>query len=320
MPVYNEEEVVSDVIMSLLNQKVNSLNIEILAIDGRSDDSTSQIIKKLAMKDERIKYIINNERKTPAAFNIGLEKSQGDYVAILGAHSVYNYDYIQTCIEELERTKSVGCSGMVKTRSKSKDINSMIILWVLKSKFGVSGNSFRTMRSGYAESIPYPVFKKKALLEIGGYNESLLRNQDNDLNNRLIKKGYKLFTTDKTSCKYFVDYSFQKMFSYAFNNGKWNAKTLFVNYRALKFHHFVPAAFTIYVFTIPIVLYLLYSNPMLKVIYFYLAPLFIYFAISIYETSKCAIKYPSFSILKMPIIFFRFHFSYGLGTIRGLLN
>ena len=67
------------------------------------------------------------------------------------------------------------------------------------------------MKNGYVSSIPYPVFKKKPIVELGGYNEKLYRNQDNDLNERLIKEGYKLYLTEKTSCKYYVDYNFKKL-------------------------------------------------------------------------------------------------------------
>ena len=70
------------------------------------------------------------------------------------------------------------------------------------SSFGVSGNSFRVMREGYVHSVNFPVFKKQALLDIGGYNEMLERNQDNDMNQRLIDAGHQLYCTWKTKCFY----------------------------------------------------------------------------------------------------------------------
>ena len=320
MPIYNEEKVIRDVIISLLNQKVGDYKLEILAIDGRSTDSTPSLIKDLAKYDKRVIYVYNDMKKTPFAFNIGLKKSKGDYIAILGAHTVYKSDYIRVCIEELEKTGSVGCSGRVFTMSKNKDDKSFLVLWLLKSKFGVSGNSFRTIKVGYANSIPYPVFKKKPIVDIGGYNVKLHRNQDNDLNDRLIKEGYKLYITEKTSCEYYVDHNFRKLFNYAFNNGKWNAKTLFINYNSMKLHHFIPFIFTLYIISIPLICLFSFTNSLIKFPYLYLSPLFFYIFIAIIESIRFFKAFRKKIVFKLPYVFFRFHLSYGLGTLRGFFG
>ena len=98
-------------------------------------------------------------------------------------------------------------------------------------------------------------YLKKIILELGGYNENLHRNQDNDLNHRIISKGYKLYYTDKTSAMYYVNYNFNKLYKYGYNNGRWNAKTLFVDYKAMRLHHFIPAFFSLYIFSIPFICY-----------------------------------------------------------------
>ena len=137
--------------------------------------------------------------------------------------------------------------------SKNKDDKSLIVLWLLKSKFGVSGNSFRTIKVGYANSIPYPVLKKKPIVDIGGYNVKLHRNQDNDLNDRLIKEGYKLYITEKTSCEYYVDITLENYLIYAFNNGKMECKNIIHKLYSMKLHHFIPFIFTLYIISIPLI-------------------------------------------------------------------
>ncbi len=320
MPIHNEEKVIRDVILSLLNQKIGDYKLEILAIDGKSNDETPKIIKDLAKNDKRVTYIFNERKKTPFAFNIGLKKSKGDYIAILGAHTVYKSNYLKVCIEEMKKTGSVGCSGKVFTMSKNDDDKSILILWLLKSKFGVSGSSFRTMKNGYVNSIPYPVFKKKPIVDIGGYNVKLYRNQDNDLNDRLVKEGYKLYLTEKTSCEYYVDYDFRKLFNYAFINGKWNAKTLFINYYSMRLHHFIPFIFTLYIISIPLVYIFSFISSLISFPYLYLIPLFTYVFILIIESIRFFSTLRKKIVFKLPYVFFRFHFSYGLGTLRGFFG
>lgn len=320
LPVYNEEFLIKDAILSLLNQKLKSHELELLVIDGNSDDSTKNIIQEIAENDSRVKYLFNKKRITPISFNIGINKSKGKYIAIFGAHSIYQNNYIQICIDNLEKTGSVGCSGRVITVSKNKEEVSMMILWLLKSKLGVSNSSFRTMKNGYVDSIPYPIFKKKIILELGGYNEKLHRNQDNDLNHRIISKGHKLYLTDQTSAMYYVDYNFNKLYNYGFNNGKWNAKTLFINYKAMRIHHFIPALFAIYVFSLPLICYYGFNVIMLKITGVYLIPIFAYFLLTIKETINYGLKSKSINFYKLPFLFFKFHMSYGLGTLRGLIK
>ena len=201
-PVFNEEKYIQQTIESFLQQEHHSFDIEILLCDGMSTDKTRNIIREYTEKFPNVRLIDNPKRKTPFAFNIGLKEAKGEYVAILGAHSAYDKNYLQACYDDLIATNSVGCSGRVITQSAYSTTQAKLCEWAMLSSFGVSGNSFRVMREGYVHSVNFPVFKKQALLDIGGYNEMLERNQDNDMNQRLIDAGHQLYCTWKTKCFY----------------------------------------------------------------------------------------------------------------------
>jgi len=320
MPIYNEDSIIEKTIKSLLKQELGNYDVEIFAIDGNSNDSTAEIIKGIAKYDSRVKYIFNQKRKTPIAFNIGIEASNGKYIAILGAHTVYNKNYICECINELERTKSVGCSGMVQLKTVKKNSTSKLTYWVLTSKFGVSSQSFRTQNRGFVKSLPYPIFKKNIIKKIGGYNEKLHRNQDNDLNYRLIENGYKLYLTDKTSSKYYVDPSLEKLYMYSFKNGMWNAKSIFINYRSMRMHHILPAFFVFYILILTTLIILMIETIKTTLLAIYLIPISLYLFLSILETSLIIYNNKSIECLRLPLVFFKFHFSYGLGFIVGFIR
>lgn len=320
MPIYNEESIIERTIKSLLKQNLPNYEVEIFAIDGNSNDATAKIIKDIAKCDSRIKYIFNQKRKTPIAFNMGIEASNGYYIAILGAHTIYKKNYIYECINELERTKSVGCSGMVQLKTFKKKSTSKLTYWVLTSKFGVSSQSFRIQSGGFVKSLPYPIFKKDIIKKIGGYNEKLHRNQDNDLNYRLIDNGYKLYLTDKTSSKYYVDSSLEKLYKYSFKNGMWNAKSIFINYRSMRLHHILPAFFVFYVLSLTILIILMIDTAKTTLLAIYFIPIFLYLFLSMLETSLIIINNKSVECLRLPLVFFKFHFFYGLGFIVGFIR
>ena len=82
-------------------------------------------------------------------------------------------------------------------------------------------------------------------MEVGGYNESLIRNQDNDINQRLIQADHRLYYTHRTSSTYFGPTSWVQLLRKAYVSGGWNIKTLAHNRQAMKPYHFVPALFVI---------------------------------------------------------------------------
>ena len=59
MPAYNCEKFIDETIESLLNQTYT--NWELIAVDDCSTDKTGEILKKYAEKDNRIKYVKNDD-------------------------------------------------------------------------------------------------------------------------------------------------------------------------------------------------------------------------------------------------------------------
>src|SRR5689334_9748122 len=92
--VRNEERHIESVVHSLLQQDVPAFDLELIIVDGDSCDATRDIVSHVASADSRVKLITNKHRKTPYAFNLGLDSARGEYVCILGAHTIYAKNYI----------------------------------------------------------------------------------------------------------------------------------------------------------------------------------------------------------------------------------
>lgn len=243
MPTRNEAGTVVHAISSLLCQQTDDFDLEILVVDGCSTDGAAAILADLARREPRVRVLQNPHRTTPHGMNIGLKAASGAYIAIVGSHATYDPDYIATCLRELRRHHAVGCSGRVVVRPANSSRVAQLVSWTFTSRFASSSGSFRTAREGYVDSIPYPVFEKAAVREIGGYNERLVRNQDNDLNARLRGAGHNLYLTYATKSVYRAPPRVRDLLRYAFRNGYWNALTLRENPRALSPRHLVPLLF-----------------------------------------------------------------------------
>ncbi len=317
----NEEKLIKKTLDSFLSQELYSMECEILVIDGMSEDNTRNIVKAYSEKFSNIKLVDNPERKNPYGRNKGVKEAKGDYIALLGAHTVYNSDYIKVCIEEMERTGSAGVSGKVITSIENDSAEAQLCELVLSSKFGVSGESFRTVQEGYTAMINFPVFKKEVFETTGLYDTNLHRNQDNDFNTRALAKGCKLYNTWKTECKYYPADTLKEMFSYAYKNGFWNAKSIMEKPDSMKVHHYVPFIFVwslIVLTALSIILGVLLKS--------YFPVLFLSLVIALHLLTGLAFalgikKYRSIkNILSLPFLFFGFHFSYGWGTLKGFFT
>lgn len=320
LPVRNEARFVRGAIESLLRQETRGFDLEILVIDGKSTDGTRALIEELKNKDSRVRMIVNEKGTTPAAFNMGLRAARGEYVCLMGAHSVYQPVYLSVCFEELISRGLTGCSGYVVTRPARNSRQARLVAWLLSHPFGTSAHSTRTAREGYTATVSYPLFRKKPLLDLGGYNESLIRNQDNDMNYRLRASGHKLYLTSKTSALYFPKASIPALLQFAFRNGYWNALTLRSNPRCLSPRHLIPFAFCL-AMTLMAAMGALHPGFVHKYAWLPLELLVgSYFAAAALATLHLSVRERSVEPLLTLPLFFPFHCSYGLGTFVGLLR
>lgn len=320
-PTYNEERYIEQTLNSFLNQQINGFQLEILICDGMSSDRTRKIVGEYQQKHSNIRLIDNPQRKTPFAFNAGLREASGEYVAILGAHTKYAEDYLLVCLAQIESSGAIGCTGRVITRAASNNFQAKLSEWVMLSSFGVSTSSFRAMKEGYVHSVNFPVFKKQPLLDLGGYDTKLERNQDNDMNQRLLDAGHKLYCTWKTLCYYRPPANLRNLFRYAYRSGFWNAKSLLIHARSMRAHHLVPFLFTSAIllsFIVGIAEYAVADT------YWLFLLLLIIISLHLFTGTLFTLRSLKYErdIRKfvLPLIFFAFHFSYGWGTLSGFLK
>ena len=88
------------------------------------------------------------------------------------------------------------------------------------------------------------------MLEVGGYDETLLRNQDNDLNQKLRARGHELFLTDEVQCRYYARSTIMELWRWGFGTGRWNAISLKRNPISLRPRHLVPLIFASSIFSL----------------------------------------------------------------------
>lgn len=314
VPLYNEEQYIEGFIDSILVQEYDFNNIEVLFIDGNSKDKTVEIINE-RLKSSMINYkVLNNSKKiTPISLNMGIRKAQNDIIIRLDAHSQYPSNYIERCVYYINHTDAdnVGCP--IKTESNGTIGNA--IASVLSSKFGVGNSSFRTDKtSGYVDTVPFGTFYKALFEKIGYFDERLERNQDIEMNRRILKNGGKIYMFNDIQLTYHPRDTIEKLIKMAFMNGKWNLYTSYIVPGTLRLRHFIPFAFflSLIVGMISIILKIGWIKVLFGI------EIIAYSILNLLFSLKGGKQKPFGEKLLCLIIYPIFHVTYGIGTFFGI--
>ena len=195
IPCRNEEQNIEKCIESIYNSDFDKAKLEVIIADGVSTDNTLSIINKLSKKYPELIVIENKKQITPVAFNIGLKYGTGEYLVTIGSRHFISQDYISKCVNILDTNQDIACVGGVSLCIESTT-KGKIIANAMSNSFGVGGGNFRSQKtSGYVDTVGAPMYRKSVLEKIGYFDESLVRNQDDELSYRISKNGFKILNS-----------------------------------------------------------------------------------------------------------------------------
>lgn len=313
MPICNESKYIDKCVQSLLRQDYELKSMEWIFVDGNSNDDTVQKLEEYQKQYSELIKIRNNPKRTvPYAMNIGIAASKGKYVIRLDAHAEYKEDYISKCVYYLENIDADNVGGVAETKSNGFIGN--MIAKMLSSKFGVGNSKFRTNgKSGYVDTVPFGAFRRDVFSKYGGYDERLVRNQDNEMNYRIRKNGGKIYLADDIHLSYYCRDSVKGIFQMALKNGMWNIITMKLCPGAMGIRHFIPM-----LFVMSMVLLGVGGSFIKYMCWLFWFELCLYMILDVIFSVKQSSSIKEFLILV--ILFPIFHCSYGVGSIKGLIQ
>jgi len=302
IPCRNEEKFIAKCLESITSQDYPKEKLEVLVIDGMSEDKTREIINKFKIKNLKFKIqLIDNPKKyTPLGLNIGIKNARGGIIIRMDAHAIYSKDYILKCVKYLKEYNADNVGGVIKTRPAKNTITARAIALSLSNPFGAASD-FRigSREIKEVDTVFGGCYKREVFEKIGFFNENLIRSQDIEFNLRLKRAGGKILLAPDIISYYYPKGNLKDFFISNFRDGVWAIYPLKFVKIPFKLRHYLPL---IFILTLPL-------------------NILSYILLSLFFSVQVALREKDFRYLSlMPIVFACRHIGYGIGSIFGLIK
>ena len=140
LAVRNEERHIVRALEAVRAQHYPVERLEILVVDGESDDRTRERVADLMTRDPRVQLLRNPARHAATGLNAALQVARGDVIVRVDGHCEVPSDYVATCVRLLRM--GADCAGG-PVRAEGGSIMARAIAMAMSTPLGVGGAAFR---------------------------------------------------------------------------------------------------------------------------------------------------------------------------------
>jgi len=319
IPCHNEEKFITRCLDSVIAQEYPKDKLEVLVVDGMSKDGTHGIVEDYIRKYSYIRLLDNPKTITPCGLNLGIRNATGELILWMSAHNEYEKEYVQKCIKYMKRYDADAVGGIIKPIPRNNSFIGKSICIAISHPFGVGNSAFKvgSKQPKWVDTAFGVCYKKEIFGKIGFFNEELVRGQDMEFSMRLKKAGLRTLLVPEIISYYYARSDLKSFVERNFVNGLWAILPFrYTNIIPISLRHLVPLLFVLSLTTFGLLTFVssLSSSILLLMVGSY-------FLLNIYFSVKIAIKEKDLGLLfVMPIIFVTLHFSYGLGSLYGVIK
>lgn len=192
IPCYNEQRFIGATLEAICAQTFTRADMEVVIADSRSTDATREVIADFHRNhpDLNLTLVDNDARSIPSALNRGLAAARGEIIVRMDAHSTPYPDYVERCVRALEEGRGDNVGGVWEIRPGGRGWMAESIAAAAAHPLGAGDAGYRLNAApGPQDTVPFGAFRRSLVERIGGYDESLLSNEDYEFNARVRAAG-----------------------------------------------------------------------------------------------------------------------------------
>ncbi len=313
VPIRNEAKYIARCLDALLNAHYPPDKVEILVVDGMSDDGTREIVSSYAAQNPRLKLLDNPKRIVPTALNRGIRAARGEIIARVDGHAVVDENYLWRCVQKMMQTDAECVGGPINTVGETWRARTIAL--AQSSPLGVGTAAFRYAQDEReVDTLAFGAYRAELFRKIGMFDEELVRNQDDEFNFRLVRNGGTIWMSPKIRSTYFSRASLRGLWKQYFEYGFWTVRVIQKHGRPASWRHLVPVTFVLALGSS--LLTSLVIPPHLWFLLVLVPYVLALVGVSMLLGARQGWKY----VPLLPPAFATMHLAYGLGFLRGLFQ
>jgi succinoglycan biosynthesis protein ExoA len=243
-PVRNEGSNVDHFVSDLAAQDFSGA-LEVLVADGNSDDGSAERLRAAAWAAGiNLRVIENPVGWVSPGLNACIRQARGDLIVRLDCHSRYPKDYLRRCAELSEQTGAWNVGGrLVPTGTTPME---RAVACAMDSPFGGIGWT-RCAADGpvMTDTVTFGAFRPEAFEQAGLFDETLIRNQDDEFNLRLRRAGGEIMLDPDITVMYRPRGSISRVWRQYYEYGFWKVPVMMKHRRVLTMRSLAPLAFVL---------------------------------------------------------------------------
>jgi glycosyltransferase involved in cell wall biosynthesis len=206
VPCRNEAHYIAPCLDSILASDYPKDRLEVLVVDGMSEDQTRPLLAPYIARYPWIRLIDNPRRITPVALNLAIRAATGSVLVRMDAHVVYPAHYISRLVAALESHGADNVGGVLRTLPAGPGAMARAIAVAMSHPLGVGTSYFRigTSVPRWVDTIAFFCVRREVFDQVGLFDEELIRHQDGEFNARLIKRGGRILLIPDVESRYYA--------------------------------------------------------------------------------------------------------------------
>ena len=314
IPCRNEEHYIRTCVSSILSGQEPAGGMEVLVADGMSDDGTRTVLEQLCREHPNVRVLDNPQRSIPCGLNVGIRAARGEVIVRCDAHSWYAEDYVVRCVEALDRSGADAAGGPWIARGEG--YVRRVVSAAFRSPFGMGGGKAHDADyEGPVDTVYLGCWRKARLIELGLFDEEMIRNEDDELNLRIKRSGGVIYQSRDVHSAYTPRNRLLQVFRQYYQYGFWKVCVIRKHRIPASPRHLVPSLFVLF---LALGLVAALMHPVLA--WGYLAVLGLYILGNLAASMKAASREGWDLLPLLPVVFIIFHVAYGLGFLHALLH
>lgn len=315
VPCRNERRYIERFCAGVLAQQLPpGWQLQLVIADGDSDDGTRELLQQLNARDPRITWIANPARIVSPGLNAALKVAEGEIIVRMDVHTDYAPDYIAQCLALHAETGADNVGGpWHAVPDAGAGAMQHAVAAAFQSRWVAGGASSRRLDfDGWVDTVYLGSWPRQTFERFGGFDEQLVRNQDDEHNLRIVKGGGKVWQSSRIRSTYRPRATLSQVFRQYLQYGYWKPFVMRKHGQAASVRHLVPSLFVAALAALAVPVLFGVTWPLVALLALYGAAV-LAMTLGVWRQQGSPLPV----VLRVPGVIAAYHLGYGIGSLAG---